>query len=235
MDKTTTRPTSQSRMKITGTHLGIAVILLFFVGQCFAGDEHNHVHIDQVADGDNATVNITQIGYDNHIDFTFAHANNTFNLSQSGNGNSISWVSYWGSGRNWGGDVDGTGNTETVTQIDGATYGRHIWGNNNEVDVYQNGTHTFNMDIHVNGVEHENWQEGSGSHYAHIYYYQNSHDSITDIEQKGSGSHQARITLQGSEHTNLNLLQQGSTNQSYNITNTCHTVGGCSVNVTQGN
>ena len=72
-------------MKLTGTHLGIVLILLFFTAQCvYAGDEHNHVHIDQVADGDNANINITQIGYDNHIDFTFAHANNTFNLSQQG-------------------------------------------------------------------------------------------------------------------------------------------------------
>ena len=116
-------------MKITGTHLGIAVIVLFFVGQCFAGPEHNHVHIEQVADGDNVNINIDQIGYDNHIDFTFAHAGNSFDLSQTGNGNSISWVSYWGSGKAWGGDLDGNNNTlkfEQYNTTGSDTYGATI-------------------------------------------------------------------------------------------------------------
>ena len=33
----------------------------------------------------------------------------------------------------------------------------------------------------------------------------------------------------------FNLLQQGGTNQSYSLTQTCHTVGGCSVSISQGN
>ena len=33
----------------------------------------------------------------------------------------------------------------------------------------------------------------------------------------------------------LELLYTGSTNQSYNLTQTCYTTGGCTVNVTQGN
>ena len=88
------------------------------------------------ASGDDLSLNIEQIGYDNFIDFSFAHSgNNTFNLEQNGNGNSISWVSYWGSGKSWGGDVDGVDNTENVEQWNGATYGRHIWGDDNTVDV----------------------------------------------------------------------------------------------------
>ena len=63
----------------------------------WAGDEHNHVHIEQVGSGA-VNVDITQIGYDNFIDFTFAHSGNTFNMTQTGTDNSISWVSYWGSG-----------------------------------------------------------------------------------------------------------------------------------------
>ena len=47
--------------------------------------------------------------------------------------------------------------------------------------------------------------------------------------------HNAQIRLQGTQPTTLNLLQQGSTNQSYNLTQTCYTTGGCTVNVTQGN
>jgi len=56
-----------------------------------------------------------------------------------------------------------------------------------------------------------------------------------DVKQKDSANHNAQIRLQGTQPTILNLLQQGSTNQSYTITNTCYTAGGCTVNLTQGN
>ena len=200
----------------------------------FAGD--NHVHVEQVGNGgDNVDLTINQIGYDNTINFSFGHINNTFNFLQEGNGNSISWVSYWGSGKSWGGDVDGVGNNEDVAQYDGATYGRHIWGDNNDVDVYQHGEHTFNLDIHADDTDVDLWQEGTGSHYAHTYFYGTADGSEVDVKQKDSANHNAQIRLQGTQPTILNLLQQGSTNQSYTITNTCYTAGGCTVNLTQGN
>ena len=129
----------------------------------------------------------------------------------------------------------GSNNVENVLQYDGAEYGRHIWGDNNTVDIYQSGDHTHYIDIHVDGVEHDSWQEGTGTHYSHTYFYGNTDDSITNLLQKGSANHNAQIRIQGSEHTTLNLIQQGSTNQSYTLTQNCYTVGGCTVNVTQGN
>ena len=53
--------------------------------------------------------------------------------------------------------------------------------------------------------------------------------------QKGTANHNAQIRIQGTEPTTLNLIQQGGTNQSYTLTQTCYTAGGCTVNVTQGN
>ena len=41
------------------------------------------------------------------------------------------------------------------------------------------------------------------------------------------------VTLRGTEHTIFTLLQQGSVNQSYSLTQTCYTVGGCTVNISQ--
>ena len=218
------------------TIVGLITIGVLSIPLVIAGPtDDNHVHVEQVATGDDLTLNIEQIGYGNFIDFTVAHSGNTFNLSQNGSGNSISWVSYWGSGKSWGGDIDGVDNTESVEQWNGATYGRHIWGDDNVVDVYQNGTHTHNIDVHVDGVDHELSQSGTGSHYAHIYFYQNADDSESTMTQQGTGSHNAQVRLQGSEHTIFTLLQQGGTNQSYSLTQTCHTVGGCSVSITQGN
>jgi len=203
----------------------------------FAGpSDDNHIHIEQVGgSGDDLSITATQQGYGNTINFSLAHSNNSFDFLQVGTGNSISWVSYWGSGKSWGGDVDGSNNTESVIQYDGATYGRHIWGDENTVDIYQSGGHTHNLDIHVDDVVHESWQEGSGTHYSHAYFYQTSDGSITDMTQKGSGNHNAQVRIQGNQPTTLNLLQQGSTNQSYSVTQSCYTTGGCTVNVTQGN
>lgn len=213
-----------------------ALALFLSLGALAGPTDDNHVHVEQVGNGgDDVSLTIQQLGYGNKVEFSFAHSDNIFNLTQNGSGNYIGWVSYWGSGKSWGGDVDGTGNTETVVQYDGATYGRHIWGDNNDVDIYQEGDHTHNLDIHVDGVTHELHQEGSGSHYSHTYFYQNADDSNTDVTQKGNANHNAQIRLQGTEHTNLTILQQGNSNQSYSVTQTCYTVGGCSINVTQGN
>ena len=216
----------------------LLLISLISIGlPVYAGpSDDNHIHIEQVGGaGDDLSITATQQGYGNTIDFSFAHSNNTFDFLQVGTGNSISWVSYWGSGKNWGGDVDGSNNTESVIQYDGATYGRHIWGDENTVDIYQSGDHTHNLDIHADDVVHESWQEGSGTHYSHAYFYGNSDGSITDMTQKGSGNHNAQIRIQGNQPTTLNLLQQGGTNQTYSLTQNCYTSGGCTVNVTQGN
>ena len=89
------------------------------------------------------------------------------------------------------------------------------------------------MDIHVDNVDHDVWQEGSGSHYSHIYYYNTSDDSNTNVTQKGSGSHSAQIVLRGNKPTTLNLTQNSSINKSYSVTQNCVTNGGCNISVTQ--
>ena len=197
--------------------------------------DDNHVHVEQVGSGDDLELNIDQMGYGNTIEFSFDHSGNIFNLSQSGNNNYIGWVSYWGSGKSWGGDVDGVNNNEAVQQLNGATYGRHIWGNNNDVDIYQNGTHTHNLDIHVSNVDHDVWQDGQGSHYNQTYFYGSTHGSDTNVSQTGDANHNSQIRIYGNQPVTLNLTQQGGTNQSYILNQSCYTTGGCSITVTQGN
>ena len=216
--------------------VGLITIGTLSVPMVLAGPtDDNHIHVEQVGSADDVSLTINQLGFGNTVEFSFAHQGNVFNLTQNGNGNKISWVPYWGSGKSWGGDVDGSDNTETVIQFDGAEYGRHIWGDNNTVEIYQHGDHTHYIDIHVDDVDHESWQEGTGSHYSHAYFYGTTDGSSTDMTQKGTANHNAQIRIQGTEPTTLNLLQQGGTNQSYTLTQTCYTAGGCTVNVSQGN
>ena len=76
-------------------------------------------------------------------------------------------------------------------------------------------------------------QEDGGSSYSHVWYYGSQDGSTVNIEQKGGGSHNATIQLQGSKPTTLNLIQDSASNKSYSITQTCVTVGGCTISVTQ--
>lgn len=210
----------------------VIIVLFFFMAEIQAGD--NHVHIDQVGNGgDEVTLTIDQVGHNNEIDFSFAHSDNTIILKQYGAGNKVSWVPYWGSGKSWGGDIDGTGNNLNIEQHDGATYGGHVWGNDNDIDIIQKGTHTHYLDIHMDDVDHDILQEDGGTSYSHVYYYGTADGSVANIQQKGGGSHNAQVILQGSRPTTLNLIQDSASNKSYSVTQTCVTVGGCSITVTQ--
>ena len=212
------------------------LLLALIAVPAYAGD--NHIHIEQAtnAGGNNLDLNIDQYGYGNLIKFSLDHNNNTFNLQQKGNNNTISWVPWWGSGKGWGGDVDGTNNSIDILQEGDATYGAHVWGNYNDVDVYQDGLaeHETYLDIHADNTVTDIWQEGSGDKYSRVYYYGSTDTSEVELLQKGTGAHTATVTLQGSYATQLELLQQGPTAQSYSITNTCLNPAGCTVSVTQG-
>ena len=43
------------------------------------------------------------------------------------------------------------------------------------------------------------------------------------------------VILNGTQPTDITVYQNGWNNKSYSISQNCHTVGGCSVSVTQGN
>ena len=111
-----------------------------------AGDEHNHIHLDQVANGasDNLNLSIDQIGYENLIRFSFNHNDNTVSLLQSGNNMYIGYTDAWGSGYSWGGDLDGLRNDVDIrqkcsltTNCNESDFQFHIWGDDNTVKFGQ--------------------------------------------------------------------------------------------------
>ena len=63
----------------------------------------------------------------------------------------------------------------------------------------------------------------------------NNDGNTVSTVQKKNGAHTATISLDGTYGTTLSLTQTGDTAQSYSLTQTCNTVGGCTVSVTQGN
>ena len=139
-------------------------------------DNTNSIEIHQVTGvtADNLDLNITQIGYNNKVNLSIAHDNNSLLFKQDGNNNKISWVDYWGSGLNWGGDLDGSGNnlhfeqecTRGAGNCSQSVIGFHINHPNNSVrwgqgriltdiddttfttDGDEGGGHRLNLDIH---------------------------------------------------------------------------------------
>ena len=87
----------------------------------------------------------------------------------------------------------------------------NIYGDNNEVYAgqLQNGSKTLNLSIYNDN--NEVW-----------------------IKQRKNGAHSATINLYGSYGTDLYLNQaHNSIAQTYTLTQTCATIGGCSISVTQ--
>ena len=260
----------------------LITILLFF-SLSSVSYAANSIYIEQVGTADDLTLTINQNGNDNSVNLTIAHDDNTLDFHQEGNNNAISWVSYWGSGKNWGGDLDGSNNTlrfkqYNTTGSDSNKIGFHIPSNGNTVDVCQGATfssmsssscsgtnseyggHTVNLDLHSGGNTIKIGQQtgsGNADHYVQLYTYGGDNNNVfvkqngngnktlnmtirTDggtqsVIQKDSGAHTATVDLRGSYHTDLTLKQQGSSNQSYSLTQNCQTSGGCTVGITQGN
>jgi len=258
-------------------------IILLSISLSSIGHAGNSVFIEQITTSDDTTITVNQDGNNNAVNLSMAHDDNTLDIDQKGNNNTVSWTSTWGSGKSWGGDLDGTNNTLKFEQInttgsDSNKIGFHIQSNDNTVHVCQGATfasststscsgtsseyggHTINIDLHSGGNDIKIGQQtgtGNADHYVQLYTYggENNNTFVTqegdgnktlnmtirtdggeqELMQKGDGAHAATIDLTGSYHTDLDLVQQGSTNQSYSLTQDCQTSVGCGVSVTQGN
>lgn len=257
------------------------LILLSYCSVAFTDD--NHVHVEQVNGGDNFELQIDQVGFNNLVRFSTDHQNNTIELLQQGNNMYIGYTDTWGSGYNWGGDLDGYNNDVLVKQkcsdssCNENDFQFHILGNYNEVvfgqgfeinnsltptwsyDGDEPGGNFVRLDIHGDYNKFKGSQKQDSDTIEHnmtwnIYgdyndvfskQLQNGDKTLTgtinndyntvSVIQKKTGAHTATITLDGTYGTNLNLVQTGSITQSYTLSQTCNTVGGCSVSVTQGN
>tara|TARA_R110000803_G_scaffold25524_6_gene61018 strand:+ start:18626 stop:19564 length:939 start_codon:yes stop_codon:yes gene_type:complete len=111
-----------------------------------------------------------------------------------------------------------------------------IHGDNNDFSGSQkmdssSTTHSMTVNLYSNSndVFAQQWANGNKT----LTLTTNNDSNIVDIEQNSTGAHSATISLDGTNPTTLDLLQQGTTNQSYTLTQSCVTVGGCSISVTQ--
>lgn len=106
-------------------------------------------------------------------------------------------------------------------------------GGTHRVTQSNNGEKLAFISITGNSNNETVTQSGTGSHFLDLTMSGNNNSA--NITQTGSGSHKATINLANvGGASSLTLIQQGSTNQVYSITQQCANLAGCSVSVTQG-
>ncbi len=238
-------------MKITGRHLGIAVLLIFFASQVIANDD-NEITIKQ--EGDNFELDITQIGWDNIVSQWIASEkidgdDNEIIIKQSRDRgtstepNEIEIRRIWGDGNTLklgqGYQVGTNGNFSRDYAEYGDTFAHlNITGDNNNILMTQRtnaNSSGHEYWLHLEGDDNDIYtvQREGGSQYINLDIYNDGND--VDLRQTNNGDHYMSVILRGTEPTNVTVYQNGWNNKSYSVTNYCYTAGGCSINVTQGN
>lgn len=238
-------------MKITGTHLGIAVLIIFFSAQICADD--NVISLEQ--SGDNLQLGVDQYGYNNTVEMLDSNSYiNSANLNMylvqvndsagqnkivfdevSGSGNQMKL----GQGVAWN-TLDS--DTDLTWWADGYEGGGHeiditLYGDNNDMAVQQTNQgsttgHSFDLHLAGDGNKVQVKQQSDGDKNLNLTIYNDYNDVF--VRQKGNNaSHNATITLDGLYGTDLILRQMSTTNQTYTLSVDCMTVGGCSTTVTQ--
>ena len=163
---------------------------------------NNSVNVDLgLTQSDNNILRAHQDGDNNDIFFSTDGDNNEISILQTGRLNEIGWTNAWGSGINWGGDLDGDSNTLAFQQrcSRGAACGKsdigfHIKGNSNTVrygqgvymasstdtaflyDTDEGGNHTTTLDIHgdnntLTGYQRNGSINAYSGHTATLYLY----------------------------------------------------------------
>ena len=186
----------------------------------------NEVNIQQI--GSYNDIEVIQSGTYHLVDVNLLGSSNTIGITQLGIKN-YSKVNVSGDGNNTNTYQSNPGGN-SLGHFSGIT----VVGNTNTIGVSQTGEGEKISFIEVNGSSNSitNNQMGLGTKYADIKTNGNVH--IVLVDQKDGGAHGARIELTNNGGaSNINLLQQGNTNQTYSIQQSCATLGGCSVTITQ--
>ena len=213
----------------------------------------NLIELDQALGGDNLDLNIVQVGANNTIQCYVDSScwiggdDFTIHLEQYNTTNSDNVIEIWhlegdGNSVRFGQGLHLSNSSDTTFSYDGSEGGGHyarldIHGDNNEVVGFQQNAGSTTGHIYrqlIFSDDNTVWikQQNNGQKTIDLTTY--SDENTVSIVQKGNNAeHQANVTLNGTYGTDLNLIQQGTTTQTYQLTQYCYTVGGCSVSVTQ--
>ena len=230
--------------------IGAIIIGTLSIPMIFADD--NQITIQQ--EGDDFELDITQIGYNNIIkQWTASEGidgdDNVIIIKQandrgaSGDQNILEIRRVWGDGNTLklgqGYQVGTNGNFSRDYAEYGDTFAHlNITGDYNSVLMTQRTNSSSSGHeywLHLEGDNNDIYtvQREGGSQYINLDIY-NDYNEV-DLRQTNAGDHYMSVILNGTQPTDITVYQNGWNNKSYSISQNCHTVGGCSVSVTQGN
>jgi VCBS repeat-containing protein len=159
--------------------IAIILALTFGVSQVLADNE---IAIQQVAQGDNLELDLTQEGYNNDIFFSIGDGDNiSVEIVQKGNNNEIGYANdypSWGSGVSWGGDID---------------------FDDQDLKLYQNCTkgaacNKNDIQFHISyGTDNKLW-------WAQGYEISSRTDTSWSIDNTEGGGHNVTIDIHGSNN-----------------------------------
>jgi len=188
-------------MKITGTHLGVLVIVLYFTAQsCMAND----IYIHQA--GDNIDLTIVQDGANNKITGSGGRAivsgnNTSTTFTQTGDNNQV-W-SYMSAGNG----------QQTITQTGNTNYAvSDCHGNNCSTTITQNGNNNLaNLEFGNGGDSDQTGTITQDGNYNAAGMEANGDDNTFVIDQDGNNNSIGGITsapITGDDNT-LSITQDG--------------------------
>ena len=223
----------------------IILLVIYIFASSMAGAD-NEIFIDQ--SGNNFAIGAEQIG-----------ANNNATVTADGTGQQILVIQYNDTTTENDVTADVTGNYNGIKVCQGCAfdYPESYFNHDYWYDNWEGGGHTIDLTVSGdgNGVSAQQTNQGSTSGHSYNLSISGDDNEVTTIQQhdggktidltiyndendvfirqKGSGStHTADVTLDGTYGTDLTLKQFNST-ANYTLQQTCITVGGCSVSVTQ--
>jgi len=225
-------------------------VIILLIASSLQAD--NQISITQ-SGGASIDLKVFQFGADNTVQMydTYSYVNGdnmNLTLIQQNDSNTENKIELWHlDGDNntvrWAQGTAWDSATSTTYGDDGNEGGGHyarldIHGDSNHLQGHQTNQgstsgHTFTSLVFSD--DNDIWlrQQGDGAKTINLTTYNDGND--ISVLQKGAwAEHTANITLSGSDPTTLDLRQQGTTTQSYSLSQNCITVGGCSVSVTQG-
>lgn len=188
----------------------------------------NQLYVNQI--GSYNTIDVVQSGTYNLADVTINQGDsNNIGLDQLGIKN-YAYISINGSSNTVNTYQSNSGGVGVVGHYSATT----ITGNSNTSSVSQTGDAEKQSFVLINGSSNSitNNQSGIGTKYSDIKATGNGH--TVSLTQSDAGAHSARIEVTNSGGaSNINVIQQGNTNQTYQLQQSCANAGGCSVTMTQ--
>lgn len=229
------------------------IILTLLIAPLFANADDNVISLEQ--SGDNLQLGVDQYGYNNTVEMLDS---NSYINSSNLNMYLVQVNDSSGQNRIVFDEVSGSGNQMKLAQgvawntldsdtdltwwADGYEGGGHeiditLYGDNNDMAVQQTNQgsttgHSFDLHLAGDGNKVQVKQQSDGDKNLNLTIYNDYNDVF--VRQKGNNaSHNANITLDGLYGTDLILKQMSTTNQMYNVSVDCMTLGGCNVSVLQ--